>query len=178
MSSPPAANTPDRPDGRRRYHPTDYGERQWQALVAFADGHADAFQCAIPYRIVRLSLPDAPLWPSALERLRPFLIDRFASLVRWGELDDTPAEILTFSLDPAVRRWIDAAGHLAHWAWNRRMPEDPTFLLRGEPLVASDSRTGRVAVFASADEHAEITRERGVRLIEPLGAACEPWPTP
>ena len=49
---------------------------------------------------------------------------------------------------------------------------------RGEPLVASDSRTGRVAVFASADEHAEITRERGVRLIEPLGAACEPWPTP
>ena len=137
-----------RPDGRRRYHPTDYGDRQ------------------------------CPLWPSALETARPALLDRYASLVRWGELCDTPSEILTFRLDPVVRRWVMGAGHLAEWAWPRRMPEDPTFLVHGEPLITTCSRSGRVAVFASAEEHAEITREHGVRLVEPLGAVCEPWPTP
>ncbi|MEO8083323.1 MAG: hypothetical protein ABI780_05830 [Ardenticatenales bacterium] len=167
-----------RPDGRRRYHPTDYGDRQWQALVAFAERHADAFQCAIPYRVVRQVADAGPLWPTALEAFRPQLLDRYATLVRWGELVDTPAELLTFRLDVGVRRWVAGAGHLAEWAWPRRMPEDPTFLVRGEPLVTTCSRTGRVAVYASAEEHAEITRQRGVRLVEPLGAVAEPWPTP
>lgn len=176
LASPAPAGA--RPDGRRRYHPTDFGDRPWQALVAFAGRHADAFQCAVPYRVVRQSVDGAPLRPATVEVLRSSLVDRYASLLRWGEVIDVPVEVLTFRHDPAVRRFVAASPRLTDWVWAKRMPEDPTFLVRGEPLVASDSRTGRVAVFASPDEHDELTRRLGVRLVEPLGVVCEPWPTP
>lgn len=175
-TSPPSAG--QRPDGRRRYHPTDFGDRPWQALVAFVERRADAFQCAVPYRVVRQSAATLRLRPAAIDALRPALVDRYASLLCFGEVVDAPVEVLTFRFDEAVRRFVHGTARLTDWAWSRRMPEDPTFLLRGEPLVATDSRTGRVAVFASPDEHHELTRRHGVRLVEPLGAVCEPWPTP
>ncbi len=166
-----------RADGRLRWHPVDYGDAPWQRLLAFALAHADHFECVVPYRVVRLDLLRAPLWPPTLEAYRDDLVSRHASVIRGETTQDSPVEYLRFRMSPLVRRFVGRTRRLEDWSWSHGRPEDPAFL-RGElPLLLTNSQHGRVTVFATEAERADLA-DGGLRLVEPLAARAEPWPTP
>lgn len=162
---------------RRRYHPTDFGPKQWQRLLSFALGRSDEVEVAVPYVTIVQDLAASPLWPPALEARRNAVTDRSVSLIRWGRLQDTPTQFVRLSLTADVRRYVRRLGPLERWSWRRSAPEDPTFLCRGAVVLATESGTGRISVFADTRDFAALT-DSGVRLLEPLGAEAEPWPTP
>ena len=168
---------PARRDGRRRLHPTDYGDLQWQRLLNFALERATHFECVVPYRIVRQDLLAAPLWPPTLEAYRADLVARHASMIRGESTLDAPVEFLRFQLSGAVRRFASRTRRLSDWSWALARPEDPTLLVGEWPLLTVNSASGRVSVFATPEEHTALA-ERGIRLLEPLAAQAEPWPTP
>jgi hypothetical protein len=76
-----------------------------------------------------------------------------------------------------VRRFVARTRRQADWSWPLARPEDPTFLVGELPLLSVNSASGRVVVFATAAERSELA-EVGIRLLEPLAARAEPWPTP
>ncbi|MCB0216953.1 MAG: hypothetical protein KDH92_09975 [Chloroflexi bacterium] len=162
---------------RQRYHPTDFGARQWARLLDFALARADRFECAIPYPFVAQELWTAPLFTAGLEPLREALIDRHVSLLRGGQTRDQATQYLSFELRPAVAEFIRSVRRLEGWSWSRRMPEDPSFLIDETLLLATDSVGGRITVYADPDER-QALQGAGIRLIEPLGVQAEPWPTP
>jgi len=166
-----------RTDGRRRYHPTEYGQRPWQALLGFALERADAFTCALPYRVVRQDFFGARLPVPLLERFREDIEARYASVIRWGILREQPTEFVTLRLSPELRRAIQTVRRLEEWSWDHGRPEDPTLLLGDAPILETESVDGRVTLYATADEMAALVAN-GVRLVEPLGVRAEPWPTP
>ena len=166
-----------RTDGRRRYHPTDYGQRPWQALLGFALARADTFACALPYRVVRQDFIAARLPVPVLERFRDDIEERYAGLIRWGVLREEPTEFVTLRLSPELRRAIQQVRRLEEWSWEHGRPEDPTLLLGDAPILETESVDGRVSLYATADEMASLAAS-GVRLVEPLGVHAEPWPTP
>lgn len=168
---------PIRADGRHRLHPADYGDIQWQRLLDFALSRAKHFECVVPYRIVRQDLLAAPLWPPTLEAYRGDLVARHASMIRGESTLDAPVEYLRFRLSPMVRRFVARTRRQADWAWPLARPEDPTFLVNELPLLGVNSASGRVVVFATAQERTELA-DVGIRLLEPLAARAEPWPTP
>ena len=162
---------------RQRYHPTDFGARQWASLLDFALERADQFECAIPYPFVAQELWTAPLFAPGLDPLREALIDRHVSLFRGGQTRDYPTQYLRFELRPAVADFIRSVRRLEGWNWSRQMPEDPCFLLDDALLLATDSAEGRITVYADPDER-QALQGAGIRLIEPLGVRADPWPTP
>jgi len=162
---------------RRRYHPADYGPTTWRRLVRAALAKSDALECAIPYPHVVHDLFGAPLWPADLETLRSAVTDRHVSLVRWGRLQDEPVQLLRLALTPAVRRYVRGVDALHRWAWGLGRPEDPSFYADAEPVMTTESRSGRVSVYLTDDELARL-RSAGLRLLEPLGLEADPWPTP
>lgn len=166
-----------RPDGRRRYHPTEHGQGPWQALLDFALERADAFGCALPYRVVRQDFLGARLPVPMLERFRTDLLDRHASLIRWGLLRDEPTEFVVLRLSPELRRAIRSVRRLESWSWEHGRPEDPALLLGGLPILETESADGRAALYATEAEMAALAAG-GLRLVEPLGVRAEPWPTP
>ena len=162
---------------RRRYHPTDFGERQWHRLLAFALSRADSFECALPYPYVVQDLARAPLWPPELEMLRRDLVDRHVSMIRWELTRDYPTQFARFRLTPRVVRYVRAVGPIDAWSWECRAPRDPTFYSDDMPIMATDSVEGRIAVFVDQAD-LEMLTGSGIRLVEPLGVTAKPWPTP
>jgi hypothetical protein len=163
-------------DDRRRYHPADAGDRQWQMLLAFALDRSDHFECALGYPMVTQDLARLKL-PAPLDAFRPQLVERHVSLIRWETRQDYPTQFVRFRLIPPLAAWVASLRRLEHWAWDRGAPEDPTFYRDGEVLLATESRDGRIAVYADDVDHAALTGV-GIRLLEPLGVRAEPWPTP
>jgi hypothetical protein len=163
--------------GRKRYHPVDAGDRQWHALLAFALERADGFECALPYPVTLQDMAAWPLWPRALGRFRADVVDRHVSLFRWEELQRFPTQFVRFRLSPGLAGWIESPRCLDHWCWRYDMPEDPTFYCGHEVLLATESRHGRIAVYADPFDVAVLAGS-GIRLLEPLGVRAEPWPTP
>lgn len=172
-----AAEQATRADGRRRYHPTEHGQRPWHVLLDFALERADAFACALPYRIVRQDYFDARLPVPLLERFRADVLERHVSLIRWGVLRDQPTEFVVLRLSPELRRAIRAVRRLEAWSWDHGRPEDPTLLAGDLPILETESADGRVALYATEAEMAALATG-GVRLVESLGVRAEPWPTP
>jgi hypothetical protein len=162
---------------RRKYHPADFGERQWGRLLEFALERADGLECAVPYPVVVQDLAAAPLWPPELETFRSVVIDRHVSLVRWEVRQDFATQFVRFRMTPALRRYVRTYRHLEDWSWALGAPEDPTFYFGDHRLLATESVSGRIAVFASHDDVSVLTGV-GIRLVEPLGVTAEPWPTP
>jgi hypothetical protein len=162
---------------RRRYHPVDAGDRQWQALLTFALDRADSFECALPYPVIVQSLEGLPLWPRSLARFQADVVDRHVSLLRWGEWQPVGTQFVRLRLTPALSGWVGALRRLDHWSWRHDMPEDPTFYRGDEVLVATESRNGRIAVYAD-DFDVAVLAGSGIRLLEPLGVRAAPWPTP
>jgi hypothetical protein len=162
---------------RRRYHPIDAGERQWHMLLAFALERADEFECALPYRVVVQDLARLRLKPESLEQFRPALVDRHVSLIRWETRQDYATQFVRLRMSAALAGWVAAVRWLEHWSWRNDMPEDPTFYQAGQVLLATESRHGRIAVFADPVDRAALDGV-GIRLLEPLGVRAEPWPTP
>jgi len=167
----------ERPDGRRRYHPTDFHSAMWRRLLEHALPRADAFRCALPYAYIRQQVDDAPFWSPMLEPHRAALLERYASHVRWHVLQEQPTEFTVFRVTVGLARTIRGVVDLSHWSWQHRLPEDPTLMADGHAIVTTESREGRITVYAD-DQELEALRERGVRLIEPLGVQAPPWPTP
>jgi hypothetical protein len=166
---------------RRKYHPADFGDQQWQRLLAYALERADRFRCATPYRYVAQDIDAAPLWPSSLEAFRSGLIDRHVSLIRWETVREVATDFLEFRLDGPERReileYLREPRRLEDWNWNAGRPEDPGFSGRGIPILDTESADGRISVFASPVEVDQLSAA-GIRLLEPLGVKAEPWPTP
>jgi len=162
---------------RRKYHPTDFSDGQWQRLLAYALERADAFECVLPYRVVLQNLECAPLWPAELDEHREAIVDRYVSLIRWELRRDEPTQFVRFRLTTALRSYIQGADRLEDWCWRSGRPEDPSFFRGGEPVLVTESIDGRIAVYADPDE-VQGLGSRGVRLLEPLGVRAEPWPTP
>jgi hypothetical protein len=167
-------------DARRMYHPADFGDQQWSRLLEYALGRADTFRCVTPYRVVLQTLA-APFGLAQLDEFRGVLIERYASLIRWDVEREEPVEFLQFDVAvpeaESLRRYIRAARRLEEWSWAAGRPEDPTFLLRGVPILSTESVGGRIAVFANDTEASQLVSD-GIRLLEPLGVKAEPWPTP
>jgi hypothetical protein len=163
--------------GRRCYYPTDYGDRQWERLLAFALSRADSFECAVPYPYVMQDLRSAPLWPPELNRLGEHMIDRHVSLIRWEVLRAYPIQYVRYRMESEVVDYVHGIGGLEDWSWDGKAPRDPTFYLGNAPLLATDSLQGRIAVYVDARDLATLTGA-GIRLVEPLGVKPEPWPTP
>lgn len=166
-----------RPDGRRRYHPTDFTDVLWQRLVEYGIERSNTFRCALPYRFVQFDYPDAPLWPPTLEAHRGALVERYVSHVRAQHTRDSATEFAVFGLTPPVVRLVRGVASLQHWHWRRGLPEDPTFMAGDEIVLATESRQGRIVVYAD-DRELESLGALGIRLIEPLGVEAAPWPTP
>jgi len=164
-------------DERRRYHPTDFGDRQWARLLQFALQRADSFEVAVPYLFVAQDLWRTRLWPRVLEGLRGDMVDRHVSFVRWEQTREMPTQFVRFRLTARVAGYISALPRLEAWDWEHGTPEDPTFYEGDDVLLASDSAQGRIAVYADPSEVALLS-DVGIRLIEPLGVQAEPWPTP
>ncbi len=162
---------------RRKHFPVDFGDVPWRMLLGFALQTADRFECAIPYPYVALSLERAPLWPRGLNAFRGQLIDRHVNHVRWDRLQPYPTQYVRFRLTPELRRYVQGIGPLDNWLWANDVPEDPAFYVGEEPLLMADSIDGRIAVFVRSDELDRLAAQ-GVRLVQPLGVAAEPWPTP
>lgn len=164
-------------DDRRRYHPTDFGNLQWSRLLDFELDRADGFECTIPYTYVAIDIWRTPLWPPQLEGLRADMLDRYATFVRGDAVSDQAAQVIRFRLTARVARFIRSVRTLEGWSWKHGLPEDPAFFQADTPLLATESRHGRITVFASTDDVATLSGA-GIRLIEPLGVRAEPWPTP
>lgn len=162
---------------RRRYHPADASDRQWHTLRDFALDRADAFECALPYPYVTQDLARLPLSPMGLRVFRSDVLERHVSLIRWEERQDYPTLFVRLRMSSALAGWIASFRRLEHWSWRLGAPEDPTFYLGDETLLATASRDGRIAVFADSEEWASLSGV-GIRLLEPLGLRAEPWPTP
>jgi hypothetical protein len=162
---------------RERYHPLDYGDRQWSRLLTFALERADSFECAIPYLYVVQDLARAPFWPTSLNSLRHDLIERYVSFVRWERNREYPTQFARFRLTPRVAQYVRALGSLDNWLWEHDAPEDPTFYAGDAVLLTADSVDGRIAVYVDDTDILRLANS-GVRLIEPLGVTAEPWPTP
>ena len=45
------------------------------------------------------------------------------------------------------------------------------------PLLTTDSRNCCITVYADRTEYRTLS-QAGIRLVEPLDAVAEPWPTP
>ena len=166
-----------RPDGRRRYHPTDFNDALWQRLIEYGIERSDAFRLALPHRFVHVDYMRSPLWPPTLEAHRGAMTERYVSHVRGDRSRDKPTEFAVFGLKPPIKRLVRGVSSLQHWDWRRGLPEDPTFLAGDKVMLTTESRQGRITVYA--DEHEfESLSEHGVRLIEPLGVKAAPWPTP
>lgn len=166
-----------RPDGRKRYLPTDFGDRPWQALLTFGLARADAFGCLLPYRYVQQDFFGAPLGSALLEPFADRVLERYASFVRAGHLGDTAVQVLRLRLSDELAAALRSVRRLEDWRFERGRPEDPTLALRGRPILETDSRSGQVSVYATREELEHLADE-GVRLIEPLGVKAAPWPTP
>lgn len=166
-----------RPDGRRRYHPTDFSDALWLRLVEYGLERADAFRCALPYRFVHVDYARSPLWPPTLEAHRDALLDRYVSHIRADRARERPTEFATFELTRELQRLIRGVTSLKNWSWRHGLPEDPTFLAGSEIVLATESEHGRIVVYAD-DGELEALGAAGVRLIEPLGVEAAPWPTP
>lgn len=166
-----------RPDGRKRYLPTDFGDRPWQALLAFGLQRADAFGCVIPYRFLRQDFFDAPLQSPLLEPFADRLQERYATFLRGGHLGDTAVQVLRLSLDEELGAALRTVRRLEDWRFEQGRPEDPSLSVAGRPLLETDSRAGRVSVYATHEELEALATD-GIRLIEPLGVKAAPWPTP
>lgn len=164
-------------ENRRRYHPTDFGNLQWARLLDFELGRADSFECTLPYRYVSMDIWRERLWPDRLQALRPDMTDRYATFVRGERMRDDAAQIVRFRMTPRVARFIRSIRHLESWSWPNELPEDPAFFLGDTLLLATESRQGRITVYADATDVATL-HGAGVRLIEPLGVQADPWPTP
>lgn len=162
---------------RRRYHPVDHGDRQWHAILAFALSRADGFECALPYPVIAQDLGALPLWPPALKRFKADMVDRTVSLIRWDELQEQATQFVRFRLSSALIGYVASRRRLEQWSWSQGSPEDPTLYLGDEVLLATESRQGRIAVYADDLDVAHLTAA-GVRLLEPLGVRAQPWPTP
>jgi hypothetical protein len=150
---------------------------QWTRLLAFALERADTFECAVPYPVIVQDLSAAPLWPRELEPLRPALVDRHVSLVRWDLVQDYPTQYLRFRLAAPVASYVRSLPRLETWSWQLGTPEDPTFFEDGTPLLSTESVDGRISVYAEPADVAALTGV-GIRLVESLGVKPEPWPTP
>lgn len=162
---------------RRPYHPTDFGQLQWARLLEHALERADTIEFALPYRFVAQDLWHAALWPRRLESFRGDLVERHVSLVRWDRLREEATQFVSFRSSAQLGRMLRAVPRLEAWSWRRDLPEDPVFRAGGQVLLATESRAGRITVFADPAEAALLVGA-GVRLVEPLGVRAEPWPTP
>lgn len=162
---------------RRKYHPTDFSDGQWQRLLAYALERADGFECVLPYRVVLQDLASAPLWPAELDEHRDAVVDRYVSLIRWELRRDESTQFVRFHLTPALRAYIRTMNRLEDWSWRTGRPEDPGFFRKDEPVLVTESIDGRIAVYADPDE-VQGLGSLGVHLLEPLGVRAEPWPTP
>jgi hypothetical protein len=167
----------ERPDGRRRYHPTDFSDSLWRNLLDYAIERADTFRCALPYRFVQVDFEHAPLWPQTLEAHRGALIERYVSHIRAERTREHPTQFAVFTLTPQVERLIRGVTSLQNWSWRHGLPEDPSFLAGTEVVIDTESGPGRIVVYADEREF-EALGAAGVRLIEPLGVEAAPWPTP
>ena len=163
-------------DERRRYHPVDAGDRQWHALLAFVLERADAFECAIPYPVITQDLARLPLWPPALAAFRADLVERHVSLIRWDTRQDYGTQYVRLRLGAALAGWIASLRRLEDWSWRRGTPEDPAFFHGDQLLLSTESRDGRIAVYADPVDRDTLSHA-GIRLLEPLGVRAEPWPT-
>jgi hypothetical protein len=146
-------------------------------LLEFALERSDAFECAIPYPYVVHDFANAPLWPTELQPLDSDVVTRFASTIRWDLIQDYATQFVRFRSTPALRRYIRSVGSLEAWSWEKGTPEDPTFLVGDSVILSTESTSGRIAVYASRTDVADLS-DVGIHLIEPLGVKAEPWPTP
>ncbi len=164
-------------DARRRYHPTDYGDRQWRRLRAFALSRADSFECAVPYPFVMQDLRQAPLWPPELNGFSEYMVDRYVSLIRWDVARSYATQYVRYELSEPVASYVDSVDRLEGWSWDEGKPRDPTFYVGDSLLMATDSLQGRIAVYVDERDFA-LLAGAGIRLVEPLGVKADPWPTP
>jgi hypothetical protein len=162
---------------RTKYHPTDFSAALWHRVLSFSLEKSDSFQCALPYPVVVQDLERELLWPPELEAFRPEIVDRHVSLIRWDITRDKPTQFVRFRLTPGLEAYMRAVRSLQEWSWTKDRPEDPTLFAGDEPILVTESRDGRIAVFADNDEVHDLGAH-GVRLLEPLGVRAEPWPTP
>lgn len=164
-------------DERQRYFPIDYSDRLWRRLRDDALMRADRLVIALPYLYVAQGLFEAPLGLPCLEALRGAVLERYASHIRADRLRETPSQFVCLRLDDAVRAFAGDIATLEGWAWKRGRPEDPCFYLGEQPILTTDSPNGCITVYADRTERSAL-EQSGVRLVEPLGAVAEPWPTP
>lgn len=162
---------------RRRYHPRDFGDVQWERLLEFALERCDTFECAIPYSYIVQDLASAPLWPTDLRPLHDDVVTRYASTVRWGYVQEYATQFVRFRATPALRRYVRSVSRLEAWSWEQGAPEDPTFHVGDTVILSTESTSGRIAVYADRTDIDDLSQV-GIRLIEPLGVKAEPWPTP
>lgn len=164
-------------EGRQRYFPIDYSDRLWRQLRDHALTRADRLVIALPYRYIAQGLLRAPLGLASVEGLQGAVLERYVSHIRADRLRETPSQFVCLRLDDAVRAFAGDIATLEGWSWKRGRPEDPCFYLGEQPLLTTDSPNGCITVYADRTERTEI-EHAGVRLVEPLGAVAEPWPTP
>jgi hypothetical protein len=122
-------------------------------------------------------LKDSPLWPPALNALRQYMVDRHVSLIRWEQMREHPTQFVRYALAPQVVDYVRGIGALSDWDWELNTPQDPTFYAEDKPVLATDSTSGRIALFADEDDLAWLAHA-GIRVVEPLGVKADPWPTP
>ena len=164
-------------EDRQRYFPIDYSDQLWRRLRDHALAQADRLVIALPYPFIAQGLARQPLGLPCLEGLRGAVLERYASHIRADRLRETPSQFVCLRLDDAVRAFAGDIATLEGWSWKRGRPEDPCFYLGEQPILTTDSPNSCITVYADRTERT-VLEQSGVRLVEPLGAVAEPWPTP